>query len=114
MIGEAVAQPFLLNSPRLVAGKWFPENERATANSVGLLCSYVGMCLGLLVTPVLLDAGMSIKGMLVVYGILGAVTAVLFVAFVREKPPTPPCAEEDAVRDDFKSGIKGAMKKKIL
>lgn len=112
MIGEAVAQPFLLNSPGLVAGKWFPENERATANSVGLLCSYVGMCLGLLLTPVMLDAGMTIKGMLTAYGVLGVVTAVLFVAFVKEKPPTPPCAEEDAVRDDFKSGIKGAMKKK--
>lgn len=111
-VGFAVAQPFLLNSPGLVAGKWFPENERATANSVGLLCSYVGMCLGLLLTPVMLDAGMTIKGMLTAYGILGVVTAVLFVAFVKEKPPTPPCAEEDAVRDDFKSGIKGAMKKK--
>ena len=111
-VGVAVAQPFLLNSPGLHAGKWFPENERATANSVGLLCSYVGMCLGLLLTPVMLDAGMTIKGMLTAYGVLGVVTAVLFVAFVKEKPPTPPCAEEDAVRDDFKNGIKGAMKKK--
>lgn len=99
-VGFAVAQPFLLNSPGLVAGKWFPENERATANSVGLLCSYVGMCLGLLLTPVMLDAGMTIKGMLTAYGVLGVVTAVLFVAFVKEKPPTPPCAEEDAVRGD--------------
>ena len=98
-VGFAVAQPFLLNSPGLVAGKWFPENERATANSVGLLCSYVGMCLGLLLTPVMLDAGMTIKGMLTAYGVLGVVTAVLFVAFVKEKPPTPPCAEEDAVPD---------------
>ena len=37
-VGFAIAQPFLLNSPGLVAGKWFPERERATANSVGLLC----------------------------------------------------------------------------
>ena len=36
-VGFAVAQPFILNAPGLVAGKWFPENERATANSVGML-----------------------------------------------------------------------------
>ena len=111
-VGFAISQPFLLNSPGLVAGKWFPERERATANSVGLLCSYFGMCVGLLLTPVLLTAGLSIKGMLMVYGVVGAVTAILFVVFVKEKPPTPPCSEEEYIRDDFVKGMKGAMKKK--
>lgn len=111
-VGFAVAQPFILNSPGLVAGKWFPENERATANSVPLLCSYVGMCVGLLLTPVLLDGGMTIQAMLMVYGVLGVVTAALFIALVKEKPPTPPCSEEAAVRDDFAAGMKGAMKKR--
>lgn len=111
-IGFAIAQPFLLNSPGLVAGKWFPEKERATANSVGLLCSYLGMCVGLLLTPVLLESGMTIKGMLLTYGIVGALAAVLFLIFVREKPPTPPCPEEEANRSDFKEGIKSALKKK--
>lgn len=111
-IGFAVAQPFLLNSPGLVAGKWFPESERATANSVGLLCSYFGMCVGLLLTPVLLELGMTIRHMLLVYGVVGAVAALLFVIFVKEKPPTPPCLEEDAVRSDFKEGVRTALKKK--
>ena len=110
--GFAIAQPFLLNSPGLVAGKWFPEKERATANSVGLLCSYLGMCVGLLLTPVLLESGMTIKEMLLTYGIIGAVAAVLFLIFVKEKPPTPPCPEEQAMRSDFKEGIKFALKKK--
>lgn len=78
------------------------ENERATANSVGMLCNYVGMCVGLLLTPLLLDGGMGIRAMLLTYGVIGVVTAVLFVALVREKPPTPPCSEEDAVRDNFR------------
>lgn len=111
-VGFAIAQPFLLNSPGLVAGKWFPEKERATANSVGLLCSYLGMCVGLLLTPVLLEAGMTIKEMLMTYGVAGVVSAILFLVFVKEKPPTPPCAEEDALRADFKEGILSAMKKK--
>lgn len=111
-VGFAVAQPFLLNSPGLVAGKWFPERERATANSVGLLCSYFGMCVGLLLTPVLLEAGMTIKEMLLTYGAVGVVSAILFLIFVKEKPPTPPCPEEQAGRSDFKEGIKFALKKK--
>ena len=111
-VGFAIAQPFILNSPGLVAGKWFPENERATANSVGLLCSYVGMCIGLLLTPVLLEAGMSIQTMLLTYGVVGAITAVLFLLLVKEQPPTPPCPEEQAVRDSFGAGMKGAMKKR--
>lgn len=111
-VGFAVAQPFLLNSPGLVAGRWFPENERATANSVPLLCSYVGMCVGLLLTPVLLEAGLTIKSMLLLYGAVGAVTAAAFLVLVKEKPPTPPCSEEEAVRDDFGAGMRGAMKKR--
>ena len=111
-IGFAIAQPFLLNSPGLVAGKWFPERERATANSVGLLCSYFGMCVGLLLTPLLLEAGMTIRQMLLTYGAIGVVAAVLFVIFVKEKPPTPPCPEDEALRSDFKEGIRFALKRK--
>lgn len=111
-VGFAIAQPFILNSPGLVAGKWFPENERATANSVGLLCSYVGMCIGLLLTPVLLEGGMGIQTMLLLYGGLGAATAILFLLLVKEAPPTPPCPEEAAVRDSFGDGMRGAMKKR--
>lgn len=111
-VGFAVAQPFILNAPGLVAGKWFPENERATANSVGMLCNYVGMCVGLLLTPLLLQGGCDIRAMLMIYGAVGAVTAVLFVIFVKEQPPTPPCAPELAVRESFGAGMKSAMKKR--
>ena len=110
--GFAVAQPFILNAPGLVAGKWFPENERATANSVGMLCNYVGMCVGLLLTPILLQGGCDIRRMLLIYGVVGAATAVLFVIFVKEQPPTPPCAPELAERESFGAGMKSAMKKR--
>ncbi len=111
-IGFAIAQPFILNAPGLVAGKWFPENERATANGVGVLANYVGIAGGLIITPILLEAGMTIKGILMAYGIASAVIALLFLVFVKEKPPTPPCAEEDAGRVDFIEGFKTAFKKK--
>jgi len=70
------------------------------------------MCIGLLLTPVVIAAGMSIKGMLMLYGAVGAVAALLFVIFVKEKPQTPPCPEEQAFRSDFAEGLKGAWRKK--
>jgi MFS family permease len=111
-VGFAIAQPFILNAPGLVAGKWFPERERATANGVGLLCSYLGMCAGLLLTPVLIDGGMDIKSMLMAYGVVGAAAAVLFVALAREKPATPPCPAGLAERSDFRKGLKDAFRKR--
>lgn len=111
-VGFSIAQPFILNAPGLVAGKWFPENERATANGVGLLASYLGMAIGLLLTPILLEVGQSIRDILLIYGIAAAVCAALFLLFAKEKPPTPPCAEEDAARANFKEGFQIAMKRK--
>ena len=110
--GFAIAQPFILNAPGLVAGKWFPEKERATANGVGLLANYLGIAAGLLITPLLIGKGFSIKEVLIIYGIVGAVAAALFLVFAKEKPPTPPCAEEEAMRVNFKEGIKTAFKRR--
>lgn len=111
-VGFAIAQPFILNAPGLVAGKWFPESERATANSVGLLANYLGMGIGLLLTPIMLEGGMSIRTILLIYGIAAAVSAAIFLVFAKEKPPTPPCAEEEAQRADFKEGFLIAMRRK--
>lgn len=111
-VGFAVAQPFILNAPGLVAGKWFPESERATANGVGILASYLGIASGLLITPLLLDGGVSIKSILMIYGVVAAIAAALFLVLAKEKPPTPPCSEEEAIRVDFKEGMKTAFKRK--
>jgi len=111
-IGFAVAQPFILNAVGMVAGKWFPESERATANGIGLLASYVGMALGLLLTPVLFESGVSIKEILMTYGIISVLSAVLFVIFAKEKPETPPCSEVCAQRSSFTKGVKSLFKSK--
>jgi FLVCR family MFS transporter 7 len=111
-IGFAIAQPFILNAVGMVAGKWFPESERATANGIGLLASYLGMAVGLLLTPVLFESGISIKGILMAYGIASFIVAILFVGFAKEKPKTPPCALEFSERSDFFEGVKSAFKRK--
>jgi MFS family permease len=87
-IGVAVGQPFILNSITKVAARWFPIQERATASGFGSLSMYLGIVLGMVVTPFLVQST-SINSMLFVYGVVAAVAAVVFLVFSRERPPTP-------------------------
>src|SRR5574341_850091 len=66
-VGIAVGQPFILNALTTVAGRWFPPKERATAAGLGSLAIYLGILLGLAVTPPLL-ARRGMDGMLLAYG----------------------------------------------
>ncbi|MDR0909959.1 MAG: MFS transporter [Spirochaetaceae bacterium] len=108
----AIAQPFIINSMGLVAGKWFPVNERAIANSMGVLPTIIGMMIGMIVVPVQLRNGIDIKAMLQIWGYITAGICVVYVVFTREAPPTPPCAEEESYRSPFGEGIKALFKKK--
>jgi MFS family permease len=89
-IGIAVGQPFLLNAVTTVAARWFPPRERATAAGLGSLSLYVGILLGLALTPAL-TVRLGMDGMLLVYGVAALGGAVVFFGLARERPPTPPC-----------------------
>jgi MFS family permease len=89
-IGIATGQPFILNAITKIAARWFPIDERATASGLGTLAMYVGILLGMAVTPyITIQYGM--EKMLLIYGIISAITSVVFFIFVRERPVTPPC-----------------------
>jgi len=110
-IGIAIGQPFILNAITTVAARWFPLRERATASGFGSLAMYVGILLGLVVTPYLtLGAGM--RTMLLIYGGLAAVAAVLFFVLARERPPTPPCAPDQEGRALVLDGLKQALRRR--
>ena len=104
-IGIAIGQPFLLNAMTKVAARWFPLGERATASGMASLAIYVGILLGLVLTP-FLTLQYTIGGMLTIYGIVGVVAAVVFLSVVREHPPTPPCPPELEERSLMLDGLK--------
>ena len=52
-LGIAIGQPFILNAVTKVAARWFPVGERATASGFGSLAMYVGILLGMVLTPFL-------------------------------------------------------------
>jgi MFS family permease len=68
-VGIAIGQPFILNAITKVAARWFPIQERATASGLGSLAMYLGIMVGLALTPYLTIRS-GIAGMLVIYGIV--------------------------------------------
>jgi MFS family permease len=85
----AIAQPFLLVAWTKVPAQWFPVEERATAVGLVTLANLVGTALGMILTPILIRS-ISIPVVQLIYGGLAAFSAVLFLIYAREHPPTPP------------------------
>ncbi len=110
-IGIAIGQPFLLNAITTVAARWFPIRERATASGFGSLAIYLGILVGLVLTPYLTNQG-GLPYMLMIYGIAGMVVMVLFFSLTRERPPTPPCPPEMEVRSLVLDGFKQIFRNK--
>ncbi len=110
-VGIAIGQPFILNAVTKVAARWFPVKERATASGFGSLAIYVGILLGLLLTPFLtLQVGM--EQMLRLYGVAAAVSAVAFILLSRERPATPPCPPEQEERSRVMEGLKHGLRQR--
>ncbi len=108
-IGIAVAQPFLLNSWTKVPAQWFSIEERATAVGLVILANLVGTAVGMVLTPILINS-MTIPNIQLLYGGIAAFSAVIFLLFSREKPPSPPCPPGQEVRALMLDGLKHALK----
>jgi len=105
----AVGQPFILNAITSIAARWFPPDERATASGLGSLSIYLGILLGMLITPLLaLRFGMS--RMLLIYGIISLIPAITFFIFVKERPADAPKTTEPEVRSLMFDGLRETFK----
>lgn len=105
----AIGQPFILNAITSIAARWFPPDERATASGLGSLSIYLGILLGMLVTPLLaLRFGMS--RMLLIYGIISLIPVLTFFIFVKERPADAPKTTEPEVRSLMFDGLRETFK----
>ncbi len=103
--GLALAQPFILNSYTKLAARWFPLNERATVSGLAALAQYLGIIVALGVTPYLVTA-YKMEGMLMIYGFITLAGALIFLAFIREQPPTPPSLSDREERYKVFEGLR--------
>ncbi len=112
-VGLALAQPFLINSTTKVANHWFPITERATAVGIASMSQFLGMVVAMIATPFLLvkgeGSGYQLDNMLLIYGVISAVSAILLLLFMRERPATPPCIGEAEERFTIFKGIKNVF-----
>lgn len=110
-IGIAVGQPFILNAITKLAARWFPIEERATAAGLGTLAMYLGILLGMILTPYLI-IGSGISGMLYIYGIISVITTVSFLVLIKERPLTAPCRPDQEERSLVYDGFKQTLRTK--
>jgi len=110
-IGIAIGQPFILNAITRVAARWFPIQERATASGLGSLSMYLGIVIGLALTPYFV-LQTSIRTMLLAYGISAVVAVVLFLILAKEHPPTPACPPGQEERSLVFEGLKQMLRNK--
>lgn len=110
-IGIAVGQPFIVNAVTKVSARWFPPEERGTASGLSWLAGYLGLIIGLVLTPYLI-IGNNIPKMLLSYGIVSLVSAFLFIFLAKEYPPTPQCKPEEEERSLVFDGLKQMLKNK--
>ncbi len=107
----AISQPFLLNSWTKVAALWFSMEESATAVGLVTLSNLLGTAAGMALTPILIEK-YSIPMVQLIYGVFAFISALIFIIFAKEKPPTPPCKEGEQVRALMLDGLKHAFKVK--
>jgi len=108
-IGIAISQPFFLNSWTKVASRWFPIQERATAVGLASVACFLGIGLGLVITPLMIEQ-FSIASVQLIYGGIAALSAVLFILIAREAPPTPPCPPRLEQRALMLDGLRTLVK----
>lgn len=112
-IGIAIGQPFIMNSITKLSGNWFPESERTSATGFGTISMFIGILLGVLLTPFLI-VGNDLSPMLLIYGILSLVIGVLFIVFVKSRPPTPPSRNPSSEKVLMFEGMKKLLTDKFF
>lgn len=110
-IAIAIGQPFVLNALTSIAGRWFPAEERATATGLGSLAIYLGILIGLALTPYLV-LQIGIRGTLMSYGIASAAAMLIFLVFAHERPATPPCPPGQEARSLVLEGLSRMMRQR--
>ncbi|KAJ9463283.1 putative MFS-type transporter C09D4.1 [Diplonema papillatum] len=88
----AIGQPFLLNAPTTLSVRWFPEKERALATTLGVASQLIGAAIGFVVPPMFVS-NTNLDGVNTVNIVMAVLSTVPFffaVAFLKDKPETPP------------------------
>lgn len=82
-IGIAIGQPFVVNGISKLVADWFHKDEHALATGLATVGLFVGMALGMGLTPALVE-GESLTKAMIVFAIISTVSCFLFLVFGKE------------------------------
>lgn len=111
MLGQtlgAMAQPLVIFAPTKLTALWFPDHQRATANTVASMANPLGILLANIISPLVVRTSDQIPSLLISYAIPPSVICLLATLGIRSgTPPTPPSASaESSGSEPFLQGIK--------
>ncbi len=84
-LGISLAQPFIVNAITKLVLDWFEEEHHAIATGLGTMGMFVGMALGLLVTPILVDA-YGFRFAMSVFALVSILSTLLCFLWVKNNP----------------------------
>eukprot|EP00064_Thunnus_orientalis_P022131 superscaffoldBa00007198_g22316 len=104
----ALAQPLIIFTPTKLAALWFPDHQRATANTIASMSNPLGVLLANIMSPMMAETSARIPTLLLAYAIPACVICFLATVGIRSSaPPTPPSASAElSTSEPFVQGIK--------
>jgi cyanate permease len=93
-IGMLLPQPFLINAVADVVNRHFPPEDTATATGIGTMAIFLGITVGLIATPPLVDA-LGVRGCQVVYASFATLALVAFFLIAPRRVPDRLVAPEE-------------------
>ncbi|XP_077387861.1 solute carrier family 49 member A3 isoform X1 [Festucalex cinctus] len=115
MLGQtlaALAQPLVIFAPTKMAALWFPDKQRAVANSAASMANPLGILMANLISPAIARSKQQIPFLMLVYSIPACVTCCLATVGIRSSaPPTPPSASAElSTSEPFVQGVRLLLK----
>uniref|UniRef100_A0A1I7ZTV9 MFS domain-containing protein n=1 Tax=Steinernema glaseri TaxID=37863 RepID=A0A1I7ZTV9_9BILA len=114
----ASAQPFIMYLPTKMAALWFPESQRALANTLASMSNPIGIAAMYSISPACFG-GSQTNGFILLNGVCAAVaivTAAVSLGVTSSKPPTPVSASagNEAEAYGFLKDLKIALTNKAF
>jgi MFS family permease len=113
----ALGQPFILNSFTKVSSNWFPTKEEVLSSGMLTMSLFVGLVIAmftpdLILTPYRASGTVKdgIHALLALYAYIAVIGVVLFFAFVKDKPKTPPNAIAAEKKMSMSEGLKAVFR----
>lgn len=97
-----------------LAALWFPDDQRATANTIASMANPLGMLFANIFSPMIIHYSSNLLMLLIIYAIPATIACFLATVGIRERvPPTPPSASVvTSSTEPFLQGVKLLLKNK--